>query len=276
MRYLYFLLFILGVIFLFLINKVSRAEILFFDAGQGDSFFIKSPSNKIIVVDGGPDWNSLYGLGRWLGFGHNKIDILILTHDHSDHITALPEMLKRFQVDKIILPLDLDSESSKELLAIIEKKKLESEVLSKNKCLNIEDSCRLCLFPPDDNFNESKDKNDLSIALHFDCAGLSLTAAGDAPGAREESLLKNDFNWKSKILKVSHHGSDFSSSSIFIEAVAAQLGFISVGKNNSHGHPGSSALERLSSIGMKIWRSDEMGSLLVYLNNRQIFIKKAW
>jgi len=111
--------------------------------------------------------------------------------------------------------------------------------------------------------------------LHYSCGGISLVAAGDAPQAREEALLKNDFDWRAKILKVSHHGSNLSSSNIFIKAVSAQLGFISVGKNNSYGHPGEQVLERLKELGTKIWRSDKLGSLLIYANNEQIFIKKA-
>jgi competence protein ComEC len=276
MRYFYYFLFILGILNYFFIHQPAGVEILFSDVGQGDAFALRTPSNKIIIIDGGPNWNSLYGLGRWLGFGQHDIDILILTHDHDDHITALPEILQRFRVSKIILPLGLDSQSSKEFLSVIKNNELDSEVLSENRCVELEDACRLCLFPPDDNFKKSKDKNDLSIALHFDCAGLSLVAAGDAPQAREESLLKNEFDWHAQILKVSHHGSDFSSPNIFIKAVAAQLGFISVGENNSYGHPGNNALERLSKIGMKIWRSDELGSLLVYASDSQIFIRKAW
>lgn len=276
MRYLYYFLFAFVVLSYFLISNSSYVEILFFDVGQGDSFALKTPDNKIIVVDGGPSWESLYGLGRWLGFAQHHIDILILTHDHSDHITALPEILRRFQIGKIILPLRLSSQSSNELLSVIKNKNIDSERLNESKCVELEENCTLCLFPPDDNFRQSKDENDLSVALHFDCAGLSLAAAGDSPQARELSLLKNNFNWHAQVLKVSHHGSDSSSANDFIRAVSAQLGFISVGKSNSYGHPGNKTINRLRQLGLKIWRSDQSGPLLLYTINRQIFMKKAW
>lgn len=275
MRYLIFLIFIVSFFSYYIFQPMSRAEIIFFDVGQGDSFALKTTTGKIIVVDGGPNWDSLNGLGHWLGFGVNHINMIILSHDHEDHLTALPEILERYQVDKLIMPTGLSSQSSVALLKAAENNNVISEQLSTNRCYNLGQDCMLCLFPPDQDFINSKDKNDLSIALHFQCDGLSLVAAGDANKKREESLLRNNFNWQAQILKISHHGSASASSASFIKAVSPYLAFISVGANNSYNHPAKSTLTQLRMFALKIWRSDELGSLIIYANNKKIYLNKG-
>lgn len=275
MRYILLLIFIIYFFSYYIFESKPRAEIVFFDVGQGDAFALKTPRGKIILVDGGPSWESLNGLGSWLGFGYKDISMIILSHDHEDHISVLPEILERYQVNKLILPAGLSSQSSVALLKVAQKNNVDSEQLSKNRCYALEENCILCLFPPDNDFINSKDKNDLSIALHFKCADLSLVATGDASKQREESLLKNNFNWQAQIIKISHHGSASASTVSFIQAVSPDLAFISVGANNFYGHPAESTLLRLKSFVSKVWQSDELGSLLIYTNNKQIYFKKG-
>jgi len=275
MRYILFLIFIACFFSYYIFEPASRAEIIFFDVGQGDSFALKTKAGKIIIVDGGPNWNSLDSLGRWLGFGHNHINMIILSHDHEDHLSALPEILERYQVDKLILPTGLNSQSSVALLKAAKNNHVNSEQLDERRCYDLEENCALCIFPPNQDFINSKDKNDLSLALHFQCDGLSLAAAGDASKKREESLLGENFNWRAQILKISHHGSATASSILYLRAISPYLAFISVGANNSYGHPADSTLIRLRNFAVTVWRSDELGSLLIYANNKKIYFKKA-
>jgi competence protein ComEC len=275
MRYLLFFIIVVYFFSYYFVKPVPRAEIIFFNVGQGDSFALKTTTGKIIVVDGGPSWNSLNGLGHWLGFGRNHISMIILSHDHEDHLTALPEILERYKVGQLIIPTGLSSQGSIALLKAAKNNNVAIEQLNKNRCYSLEQDCELCLFPPDQNFVGSKDKNDLSLALYFKCDGLSLVAAGDASKKREESLLLNNFNWQAQILKISHHGSASASADSFIKAVSPYLVFISVGANNPFNHPADSTLMKLKKLSLKIWRSDKLGSLIIYANNKQIYFKNG-
>jgi len=252
----------------------GRAEAVFFDVGQGDAFALKTPQGKIIVVDGGPDWSSLKDLERWLGFGRQKIDFLILSHGHDDHLAALPEIAARFKVKNAFLPARLSGSAAAALLEALKKDGAVVKYPAADFCLLLETDCSLCLFPPAASFLKSKDENDLSLALHFDCAGLSVAAAGDASQAREKSLLSSDFVWSAQILKISHHGSDSANDPSFQTAISPDMAVISVGANNSYGHPSSEVVNRIKQAGIKIWRTDQAGSVLFYSNNSKIYFKK--
>jgi len=271
MRFFYFSIFvILGLLFL----KASfegEAEAIFFDVGQGDAFVFRTPKNKIILIDGGPDWSLIYFLGKWLGFRRKKIDILILSHDHSDHISSLPEILKRYAVGKVFLPPGFSSFASTALLE--ENKDLDIFYPQKDFCYILEDDCKLCIFVPEQKFIETNDENDMSLAVLFDCVGLSVFGAGDAGKKREQSFLDSPLFHSAEILKVSHHGSDTSSDLDFLKALKPSLALISVGVNNSYNHPHQAVINRLRERGVNIWRTDLWGHLRILSNNRKVYYK---
>lgn len=270
----YLIILFLIFVFIFLIprsNFKGEAEIIFFDIGQGDSFALRTPRGKIILIDGGLDWSPLYYLGKWMGFFKKEIDILLLTHDHSDHISALPEIIKRYKVKNIFLPSRLNSFASKEIL----DKNFNAKIYYPHQemCLDLEDNCFFCVIPPTEDFIDHKDENEISLAIIFDCANLSVFAAGDAGKARERSFLNSDLFQSVKVLKVSHHGSETSSDLDFLKALKPEIALISVGENNRYSHPNKSVIDRLKSLGIKIWRTDRDGYLRVFSRQGLLYYK---
>lgn len=253
----------------------KRVEAVFFDVGQGDSYAFRTNDNKIILIDGGPDWTSLYYVGRWLNFFKRDIEIIILTHSHADHISSLPEIIKRYKVKKIYLPENLNGAES---IALIDELGSEVEIIypEKDLCIDFNNACSLCIFPPSEKFKEAKDDNDLSLATYFDCSGLTVFGAGDSSTDRELDLLNSNFFNQSDVLKISHHGSSFSSSGIFLDAVNPNFAVISVGANNKYNHPSQKVINILEKKSINIWRTDIKHSLMFFVDNQGIIYKKTF
>lgn len=250
-------------------SVVSRAEVVFFDVGQGDAFALKTPQGKIIAVDGGPDLSALYGWGRWLGW-KRTIDILIISHGHSDHLAALPELVTRYQIKQALLPPGLSGIAAQTLLSGLRSQGTAIIYPQSETCWQLEPACSLCIFPPTAEFLKADDENDWSLALHFNCDGLSLAAAGDANRRRELALLSSGFLWQAQIFKASHHGADTSNDPYFVARVKPAVVVISVGADNTYGHPSPELINSLRVAGIKVWRTDEQGSVIFYANNKKI------
>lgn len=269
MKIFYFSIFLVIGLFFLKSSFSGEAELIFFDVGQGDAFAFRTPKNKIILIDGGPDWSLIYHLGKWLGFKRKEIDILILSHEHSDHISSLPEILKRYKVKNIFLPPGLSGFASEALSA--EAKGINIFYPQEDVCYSLEDDCSLCIFPPSQEFIKTNDENDISLAVSFDCVGLSVFGAGDAGKKREQSFLTSNFFHSAKVLKVSHHGSDTSSDLDFLKALHPSLALISVGENNSYNQPHKIVINRLIKMNIDIWQTDMLGTLRIISNNEQIY-----
>lgn len=255
---------ILVFIALFLFNSSQkRLEIDFLDVGQGDASLIKLPNNKIILIDGGPDSLVLKRVGENLPFYQRKIDLIILSHPHDDHIIGLFEIIRRYKVDTIIY---VAQENNPEILALF----LQT---AKNMHINLVDlkneadidyfsGCSLHLLNSE-SLKVKKDDNN-SIVTKLDCNSLTALFSGDNNSTVEASLLKTKYDWSAKILKASHHGSKTANGELFLQAVKPDLLVISVGADNRFGHPNSEVLERAERSKIDIKRTDEMGTIKVF------------
>jgi competence protein ComEC len=251
----------------------ARAEVVFFDVGQGDSFILKTPTGKLILVDGGPDWSTLFGLGQYLPWQKRTIDLLILSHSHEDHLSSLPEIARRYQIKHVFLPASLHGAAAEELLLVLENQGSTIIYPQEPACLDLEADCRLCIFPPSSEFLSSSDENDFSLAVNFICDGLSLAATGDAGVKREQSLLASGFIQAVQILKAAHHGSISANSLEFLRALAPEVMVFSVGENNPYDHPSPEVINRAGAEGIEIRCTDQDGELLFYSNNSELYLK---
>jgi len=259
--------------YLYLSRMETGAELSVFDVGQGDALALRTPTGKTIVIDGGPDWSSLYGLGRWLGLTNKKIDILILSHSHDDHIAALPEIVSRYGVASAYLPAHLEKPAAQSLIENLKAASADIIYPINNTCLILEPDCSVCIYPPSSKFINSPDENDLSLITYINCDGLSLLSSGDAGVKREEELIASGLDLSAKILKASHHGSKTANSMALFEAVKPIIFLISVGNSNNYGHPSPEVLTRAMSIVLNIWETDKKGSAYFFTNNKRIYLK---
>jgi competence protein ComEC len=252
------------------LNK--NIEIYFLDVGQGDSELVVLSNNVKILIDGGPDNKVVGELSSVLKPADRYIDLVILSHPQTDHFAGLIDVLQRYKVGAFISPgRSGPAQGFKDLEKTIRENKIPTIALGEGDKINYLDS-RFDVLSPSFNLLQSAEPNDWGLALKMASGGIKALFAGDIDSKIEESLaLKYDLDID--ILKISHHGSKFSSSKSFLEKATPQISVIGVGKN-SYGHPAEQTLKNLASIGSQIFRTDKDGTVKLLINNEQVNVFK--
>ncbi|HUT22407.1 MAG TPA: MBL fold metallo-hydrolase [Candidatus Bipolaricaulota bacterium] len=258
----------------------SRLAVYFLDVGQGDASLIITPSAQKILIDGGPDTSVLDKLGANLSFFDRKIDAVVLTHPHADHLNGLIEVVKRYEVGKIYYTGAIsNSPAFLEFLQIIKDKEITLEIVDTPRDLDFGDGAILKFIYPFEkkDIDEAGDLNDTSIVNRLVFGRKSFLFMGDAEIPVENKILNYEVDVASDIIKIGHHGSSSSSSEEFLTAVNPQYSVISVGENNSFGHPHLSVVRRLERLGIDIFRTDEDEQISIFSDgdNLEIFSGKS-
>ncbi len=248
----------------------------FLDVGQGDSILIQTPEKMKILIDGGPDNTVINRLADVLPFWDNKIDIMILTHPHTDHLIGEVEILKRFDVGEIYYTgVNYRSADYSAWLKEIESQNIPSIIVSagggsafggnQNQTLSLGNNLTLDFLWPTKDFTNKKvdDLNSTSIVNKLTYGSVDFLLMGDATAEVETELLKENNNLQSEILKIGHHGSHFSSSLAFLNVVKPEVAIIPVGQDNKFNHPHLLTIRRLEKLAAKIFRTDLSGTITV-------------
>lgn len=292
----YHILFLLTIISILVwIPVISRGfegnlKVNFFDVGQGDAIFLDFFDGNQILIDGGPD-NAIMGrLGNAVPFYDRHIDMIILTHPHKDHVFGLIEVLKRYEVGKVVLPkIDFDSAFYGEFLNTIKAKNIPIEYVSDGDIIKIGDFAEFDFLSPEpaeglqksfstgsESFGVSgQDLNDISLVAKFIYGDTAILFTGDAGVDIENKILEKGYNIRSDILKVGHHGSKYSTSEEFLEEVSPIYSVIQVGQKNRYGHPTEQTLSRLKEYSSQILRNDVNGDVVFESDGNLIFLKKS-
>ena len=265
-RYLYIFLFLL-VIHYFL---PSSNYVEFINVNQGDASLL-SINNKNILIDTGGNRNRdiyYYNLRPTLKKnGVRKIDYLILTHGDYDHMGEAINLVNDISIDKVIFNCGDYNYLEKELIKVLEKKKIK--YYSCIKELNI-DNNKLYFLQTKEYDNE----NDNSNVIYTEFNDYKFMFMGDAGIDKEKDIL-NKYNISDiDVLKVGHHGSKTSSSKYFIDEITPKYSIISVGKNNRYGHPNKEVLDNLNNS--KIYRTDQDGSIMFKIKNNKLKIETIY
>ena len=249
---------VLAIFLIFQVFSASRLKVVFFDIGQGDSIFVQTPSQKQILIDGGPNSLVLEKIGRQMGYWDRTLDLVILTHPDQDHLAGLISVLDFYRV-KLILTSGFKQDS---LLFKKWQKKIKDIEVKKaqaGQLIDFGDGVKLeVLWPNLDCIKKDKKANNCSVVgrLLFNEASLLLT--GDIEKKIELKLIEK--NIQAQVLKIAHHGSKSSSEESFLEAVQPQITVISVGQNQ-FGHPHQEILDRLKSKSLILLRTDFLGDI---------------
>jgi len=251
-------------------ERLSEPIVYFFDVGQGDSGLIRT--NGIdVLVDTGPGKSVLYGLERALPKTDKYIDLIIISHPHADHYGGLGHILSDYEVGTVIWN---GSGSSEELNAVIAKAKekgISVIVLFAGSVIRSEGLDMRVVYPPHGAEEELLSGNDGSLVILSEFGGIKGLFTGDI--ARKAEPLVSAVNFPElDFLKIPHHGSDSSSSHALISAMDPLVAVLSVGKNG-YGLPDKAVLERFSSFGIPVFRTDETGGLKMELGGGKLMVK---
>ncbi len=256
------------------LSKPRLLEVNFFDVGQGDSVFIETPKNQQILIDGGPDSQVLARLAKEMPFWDRTIDLVILTHPEKDHMVGLLEVLKRYKVENILWTgIIRDTPEFEQWQREISEEGGNIKIAQAGQKV-IASKAILEILNPLENMagQELKDSNETSIVSRMSFGENSFLFTGDIYKSDEVKLLGEGINLESDILKISHHGSKTSTSKEFVEKVSPETAVISVGKDNSYGHPTQEVLDILKSYGIRILRTDQQGNIKIISDGKKLTI----
>ena len=257
-----------------MISFVSNScYIKFLDVGQGDSILIHVDKKNILIDTGGSPtysndndgeiyFNVIYPTLKSSGI--KKIDYLILSHGDFDHMGEAISLVNNYKVEKVIFNCGLYNYLEKELIKVLNKKKIKYYLCIKE--LNI-DKNELYFLQTKEYDNE----NDNSNVIYTELNGYKFMFMGDASIHTEKEIIDKYNLPDIDVLKVGHHGSRTSSSKEFINEINPKYSIISVGKNNRYGHPNKEVLNNLKDS--KIYRTDEDGSIMFKIKNNKLKIE---
>lgn len=242
------------------VTKNEQMLVHYIDVGQGDAILIQSPNGKNMLIDGGTKSAGDKVVSFLKSKGVSTLDVVVATHPDADHIGGLIDVLKNFKVNQFIDSGKAHTtQTYYEILQMIDDKNIPFKVAKRNDAIQLDSVLKTNILYADEN---ASDNNDASIVIRTSYGSVSFMFTGDAGTNIEGKLLsRNDI--KSTYLKAGHHGSNTSSSASFINAVNPTGTILSYGKDNSYGHPHAEVVERLQTVGSKIYSTAEAGDITI-------------
>ena len=241
----------------------------YLDVGQGDSIFIELPNKKCMLIDAG---ENMYGksITEYItNLGYSKIDYLVATHPHADHIGSMAYVVKHNDIGEIYMPkVATTTKTYEKLLTAISDKGLK--VKSAKAGMNIVDDGDFSIDILAPVTIEEDDLNNCSIILKMNYKGDSFLFLGDAEKKELETVSAD---MSAEVLKVGHHGSRTSTTKALLEEVNPKYAVISLGKDNSYGHPHKSTLKLLDEFGVETYRTDQDGTIVISTEGSGVTIK---
>lgn len=260
------------------IEKDADLAVYYFDVGQGDSSLIKY-KNKTVLIDAGEKDMGGTVVGYLNGLGIERLDYIIATHPHSDHIGGLPEVISSFEIGTVIAPRVSDEMTpttkvyERFLTALSEKglrltaAKTGTVYSLADESLENDNTAFEIIAPIKDDYD---DLNDWSVGIRLVHGETAFIFTGDAEKGAEKDMIESGAELAADVLKTPHHGSGTSSSKAFLEAVDPSIAIISCGDDNSYGHPHAETLDKFKEYGIKYYRTDGCGTVTVYSDGEAI------
>lgn len=252
-------------------NEVVQNEIIkvhYIDVGQGDSVFIELSNQKTMLIDAGEASKGKTVASYISSKGYSRIDYLIGTHPHADHIGGLAYIINNFDIGNIYMPKAIsNSKTYENLLNTISAKGLK--ITTARAGVNIINNSNLkvdIIAPNRDSYN---DLNNYSAVIKLTYGNSKFLFMGDAETQSENEIITDV---SADIIKIGHHGSDTSSGQSFVNKVKAKYVVIMVGNNNQYNHPCQTIIDRWNNIGAKVYRTDLNGNIIVTSDGKSLEI----
>jgi len=247
----------------------KNIHLSFLDIGQGDSIFIRTPDDYFILIDGGPNMSVLEQLANVMPRYNRTIDLIVLTHPHSDHVNGLIEVLKRFDVKRVMLTgTPSNNPYYQELFKLCNKFKIPIYFGRADRDIKFGSYMYLDIVWPNKPMvgKHFDNLNNASLAIRAITPNKTIMLTGDAETEEEHEIINFGFDLSADILKAGHHGSKTSSSNDFLDKVSPKTVIIQSGKGNSFGHPHKETLKKYIKRAIQVRRNDLEGRIDITLS----------
>lgn len=233
-------------------------KVHFIDVGQGDSVLVES-NGEYMLVDAGEENMGDVVVDYLNKLGVEYIKYIVATHPHSDHIGGMDDVINNFKVENIIMPdVTTNTRSFENMLDAVENNNvnaIKSEAGNRFTLGNFE--CNI-LGP----LTISEDMNNNSVVIKLVCGDDKILLTGDCSKNEEYEILDSGADLSADLLKTGHHGSSTSNTEKFIKSVNPSAAVISCGKNNDYGHPHKDVVTLFNKLGIEMYRTDELGTVV--------------
>jgi len=260
-----FILFIVGVIIWAAVASKPSPNFSgwFLDVGQGDAAYFRFPDGEDALIDGGGGKKVLSELGEVMPFYDKEINVVVLTHNHSDHLAGLIDVLRRYQVDEVWLSGALHtSDDYLTFIKILKDKSLKPKIVQAGWRKNFGAVEAEVVFPLEGwQGKRPENQHEADVVTRWSYGKFRVLMTGDLGQSEEEKILSANEPIQATILKVPHHGSATGLLPIFLSSVNPEKAVISVGRKNQFGHPSSLILGMLERAKIQIYRTDDDGRI---------------
>lgn len=237
----------------------GELKIHFINVGQADSILLQQ-GNAAMLIDAGNNSDAELVQKYIKDQGITKLDFVIGTHPHEDHIGGLDYIINNFPIDKLYMPkITSNTKTFEDVVSAISNKGLNITTPTTGSSFKFGEANCTILAP---NSNSYENLNNYSIVIKITFGNNSFMFEGDAEAISEMEMVKKGFDIKADLLKVGHHGSSSSTCANFLSAVNPQFAVISVGEDNTYGHPHEGTMNRLKTRGIPVYRTDQCGTII--------------
>lgn len=232
-------------------------KVHYLDVGQGDSIFVELPNNETMLIDAAESYQSENIINYLKNLNYQKIDYVIGTHPHTDHIGGLKDIINTFEIGKIYMPKVVSTTKTYEsLLMAIKDKNLKINTAKAGTSIIDTDALKINILAPNNSIYT--ELNNYSVVTKITYGTTKFLFMGDAEKLSENEIKENV---TADVIKIGHHGSNTSSSIDFIKKVNAKYGIISVGLNNKYNLPKEETITNWENSGTKIYLTSTNGTI---------------
>ena len=280
------LFFLLGCILIYqnITYNDKKLHIVICDVGQGDAIFIRTPQGSDILIDGGPDNKVLQCLAKHMPFWDRDLELVILTHPHSDHFTGLFSVLKTYKV-KVFATEDLENKTLgfEGFMQTIKNQAISTRFIFAGDKFSLKDGVKFEIAGPTEEFLRETSPGGMigesdefaSLLTKVEYGKFSLLLTGDSQAGELREAIDKDYLDKISALQIPHHGSRFGLTAEILDSLQPKLAVISVGAKNKYSHPAAFTLELLRNNNIKTLRTDEHGDIEIISDGSNWTVKKG-
>lgn len=252
----------------------NELKVHFIDVGQADSILIQTPSGLNMLIDAGETKSGAI-LAYLKGLNINRLDYVVATHPHEDHISEMHRIIDNFDIGKFYMPnVGNWTVEYKNMIKSLNNKGIKSLEAKAFVNLNLGSNIRCEIISPSSN-NYGDNLNNWSAVIRLSYGNTSFLFTGDAEALAEKEMINNKFNLKSTVLKVSHHGDRNATCDEFLQAVKPSIAIISAPESSVWGHPHQEVMERLIKNNILVYQTSKSGNIVLTSDSKNISISTS-